>query len=61
MIRISTRARLIFALLLTLACLTVASAQVRNPKNASGCALVRNTSYSDGDCASGSGGCYYCE
>jgi hypothetical protein len=59
--RVSTRARWTFALLLVLAGLAVAGAQGPRTKNASGCALVRDTFYNNGYCDSGSGGCYYCE
>jgi hypothetical protein len=58
--RFSERARLTFVVL-TLAGLAVAGAQVPNPKNATGCGLIYETYYSQGQCVSGSGGCYYCE
>jgi hypothetical protein len=61
MVRVSTRARLIVALLLTVACLAAAGARGTNPKNASGCTSIRNTYYNNGYCDGGSGGCYYCE
>lgn len=64
--RLSKRAWLTMTLLVLFTYLTSANAKVpkqipRHPKNSSGCTSQPGTHYSNGYCASGPGGCYYCE
>jgi hypothetical protein len=64
--RLSKRAWLTMTLLMLVAYLASANAQVpkqgpRHRKNSSGCTSPPGRYYFNGGCAFGSGGCYYCE
>jgi len=64
--RLSKRAWLTMTLLVLVAYIASANAQLQeqgpqHQKNSSGCSSISGTYYFNGSCASGSGGCYYCE